>query len=62
MTTEYHVVIACPTWWKATTAQALADRLLADELPETVGVYVWRLEDGRIAEQETLREQLEDES
>jgi hypothetical protein len=34
------IIITCPEWWSDDQAVALADRLLADALPSTVGIYV----------------------
>ena len=55
--TEFHVVIACPPYWAKASADALAERLLAAELPDSVGVYVWTLTDGKITDQAILRTQ-----
>lgn len=52
---EYHVVLGCPPWWGDGTAEIMAERMLT-ETPETVGVYLWRLKDGKIVDQTVLRE------
>jgi hypothetical protein len=53
---EYHVVLVCPMYWTDTTARIFAERLRDTETQTEVGVFLWTLEDGRIVNQDVLRE------
>lgn len=62
-TTEYHVVIACPDHWSKAQADLLGDRLSEKELPSTVGVFVWKLIDGKLDSVRTVSDgRFEDDS
>ncbi len=58
--TEYQVVIACPEDWSQHSVELLAGRLANQELPQTVGVYIYTLTDGKLTGSRLIREGRDD--